>query len=56
MTNHRDALSTPQNEALTRWTRPIIREWDGMTGTEGGSGPDVTETVNYYDPNEGVSS
>ncbi len=53
MTNHRDTLSTPQNEALTRWTRPIIREWDGMTGTEGGGDPEASETVNYYPDSTG---
>ncbi len=35
MPDHRDALvpPPPQDEARKRWTRPIVREWDGMTET-----------------------
>ncbi len=51
MTNHRDALvpPPPQDEAPTRWTRPMIRELGRVQGTEGGSGGGVTESVEYYD-------
>ena len=38
MTNHRDALvpPPPQDEARTRWTRPMIRELGRVQVTESG--------------------
>ncbi len=51
MPDHRDALDTPppQNEARTRWTRPMIRELGRAQETESGDQVRETETT-YFTP------
>ncbi len=49
MTNHRDALvPPPQDEAPTRWTRPMIRELGRVQGTESALSSGSTENTQYY--------
>ncbi len=50
MPDHRDALvpPPPQDEAPTRWTRPMIRELGRVQGTAGGLDPGAEESSGYY--------
>ena len=51
MPDHRDALDTlpPQDEARTRWTRPMIHELSCVQVTEGGPHSGLSEDDTYRD-------